>query len=125
LKQDFRGLKKRKRHNSNDTSQSTKNSTKPVPTSVAVKLPPKAVLIRNFFGPLRSTEMDTEITEAQNALPEQEATNSSDGFYHKPHSTTKRFKGTRAPKDTKRNPYHNIRDGGLSYLEKNTVTWMA
>jgi hypothetical protein len=37
---DFREVKKRKRHNSNDTSQSAKKSTKRVPISAAVKLPP-------------------------------------------------------------------------------------
>jgi hypothetical protein len=36
-------------------------------------MPPKAVLTHNFFGPLRTTDMDMETTGAQNALPEQEA----------------------------------------------------
>jgi hypothetical protein len=38
---DFREAKRRKRHISNDTSQTAKKSTKPVPTSTAIKLPPK------------------------------------------------------------------------------------
>jgi hypothetical protein len=36
-------------------------------------LPAKAVLTRNFFAPLRTTDMDTETTGAENATPEQEA----------------------------------------------------
>jgi hypothetical protein len=36
-------------------------------------MPPKAVLIRNFFAPIRTTEMDAETTGVENALPEQEA----------------------------------------------------
>jgi hypothetical protein len=70
---DFREVKSRKRHNSNDTLQSAKKSTKTVPTSAAVKLPPKAVSTCNFFAPLRTTDLDMETTEAENTLPEQEA----------------------------------------------------
>jgi hypothetical protein len=36
-------------------------------------MPPKAVLTHNFFTPLRTTNMDTETTEAENTLLEQEA----------------------------------------------------
>jgi hypothetical protein len=53
-----------KRHNSNDTSKTAKKSTKPVLTSAAVKLTPKAMLTRNFFTPLRTINMDTETTGA-------------------------------------------------------------
>jgi hypothetical protein len=70
---DIREVKRRKRHIYNDISQTAKESIKPVPTSAAVKLPPRAVLIRNFFAPLRTTDMDTETTGAENSLPEQEA----------------------------------------------------
>jgi hypothetical protein len=70
---DFREVKKRKGHNSDGTSQSAKNSTKTVPMSAALKLPPKAVSTRNFFTPLRTTGMDTETAGAENTLPEQEA----------------------------------------------------
>jgi hypothetical protein len=35
-------------------------------------MPPNEMLIRNFSAPLR-TDMDMETTEAENALPEQEA----------------------------------------------------
>jgi hypothetical protein len=45
----------------------------PVPTSTAVKLLPKAVLTHNFFASLRTTDMDTEITGAENPLLKQEA----------------------------------------------------
>jgi hypothetical protein len=69
---DFQELKRYKRHISNDISQTAKKSIKPVPTSVAVKLPPKSVLTCNFFAPLRTTDMDTETTGTENALPEQE-----------------------------------------------------
>jgi hypothetical protein len=41
-----------------------KKSTKPVPTSAAVKLPPKAMLTRNFFATLGTTDMDTETSGA-------------------------------------------------------------
>jgi hypothetical protein len=51
---DFRKVKKRKRRNSDDISQSAKNSTKTVPISAAFKLPPEAVPTRNFFAPLRT-----------------------------------------------------------------------
>jgi hypothetical protein len=53
--------------------QSAKKATKRVPTSAAVKLPPKAVSIRNFFAPLRTSGMNTETAGAENTLPEQEA----------------------------------------------------
>jgi hypothetical protein len=49
-----------------------KKSTKPVPTSAAVKLPPKSLLTCNFFAPLRATDMDMETT-GENALLEQKA----------------------------------------------------
>jgi hypothetical protein len=47
--------------------------TKTVAAFAAVKLPPKAVSSHNFFSPLRTTDMDTETTGAENMLPEQEA----------------------------------------------------
>jgi hypothetical protein len=50
-----------------------KKSTKPVPTSTTVKLPPKAVLTHNFFAPLRTTDMDTQTTGTSNILSKQEA----------------------------------------------------
>jgi hypothetical protein len=40
---DFREVKKRKRHNSDGTSESAKNSTKTVSIFAGFKLPPKAV----------------------------------------------------------------------------------
>jgi hypothetical protein len=64
---DFWEIKRHRRHISNDTSQTAKKLTKPVPTSAAVKLPPKAVLSRNFFTPFRTTDMDMEPTGAENA----------------------------------------------------------
>jgi hypothetical protein len=73
---DFQEVKRRKRHITNDTSQTTKKSTKSVPICTAVRLPPKAMSIRSFFTPLRNTDMDTK-TGAQNALPEQEASRKS------------------------------------------------
>jgi hypothetical protein len=68
---DFQKVKGRKRRISKNTSQAAKNSTKPVPTSSAVKLPPKAVLTRKLFAPLRTIDIGTEITAAENILPEQ------------------------------------------------------
>jgi hypothetical protein len=73
----FREVKGRKGHISNNTSQTAKKPTKTVPSSAAVKLPPKAVSGRNFFAPLRTTDMDTETTGAGNPLPEQEAPSKS------------------------------------------------
>jgi hypothetical protein len=70
---DFQEVKRRKRHISDDTSQTARRSTKSVPTSKVVKLPPKAMLTRNFFAPLRTTGMDMETTGAEDTLPEQEA----------------------------------------------------
>jgi hypothetical protein len=69
---DFQEIKRRKRHISDNTSQIAKKSTKPNPTSATVKLPPEAALTSNFVEPLRTTDMDTDNTEAENILPEQE-----------------------------------------------------
>jgi hypothetical protein len=69
---DFQEVKRHKRHISNNTSHAAKKSTKTVPKSTVVKLPPKAVLTHNFFAPL-STDMDMETTGAENIIPEQEA----------------------------------------------------
>jgi hypothetical protein len=49
---DFQEVKRCKRHISNNISQTAKKWSKPVQTSTAVKLPPKAVLTCNFFTPL-------------------------------------------------------------------------
>jgi hypothetical protein len=46
---DFQEVKRSKSYISNDTSQAAKKSTKSVAISTAVKLPPKAVLTRNFL----------------------------------------------------------------------------
>jgi hypothetical protein len=62
-----------KKHTFNNTVQTAKKSIKQFRTSAAVKLPPKAALTRSFFQPLRTTGIDTETTEAENALPKQEA----------------------------------------------------
>jgi hypothetical protein len=70
---DFQEVKRRKRRISDDTVQTAKKSTKSVPTSSAVKLPPKAVLTHNFFAPVRSNDMGMETTGEENALPELEA----------------------------------------------------
>jgi hypothetical protein len=39
--------------------------------SAASKLPTKTVITHNFFAPLRSNDMDTETTGAENTLPEE------------------------------------------------------
>jgi hypothetical protein len=70
---DFQEIKRRKRHISNNALQTAKKLTKPVPTSAAVKMSPKALLICNFFAPLRTTDKDTVTTEVEYTLPEQEA----------------------------------------------------
>jgi hypothetical protein len=69
---DFQGVKRHKKHISNDTSQTAKNSTISAPKSVAGKLPTKAVITRNFYAPLRTNDMDTETTAEENTLPEKE-----------------------------------------------------
>jgi hypothetical protein len=70
---DIRAVKRRKRHTSSDTSQTAQKSTKPVPTSAAVKMFPKSVLTGNFFARLRTTDTDMDTAGAENALPEQES----------------------------------------------------
>jgi hypothetical protein len=74
---DFQEVKRRKRHISNETLQTVKKSTKPVPPSAVVKLPPKAVSTRNLFAPVITNYMETETTEAENTLPEQEGSRKS------------------------------------------------
>jgi hypothetical protein len=70
----FQVVKRRKRHIFSNISQTAKKSTKPVPTSAAVNMPKKkTVLNHNFLTLLRTTNMDTETTEAEKTLPEQEA----------------------------------------------------
>jgi hypothetical protein len=71
---DFQKVKRRKRHNSNDNSQSVNKSTKTIRTSAAVKLPPNAVSTRNNFAPVRTADMDTETTGEENMLPGQQMT---------------------------------------------------
>jgi hypothetical protein len=68
---DFREVKERKRRYSDDTAQTAKKETISVQKSAAVQLPTRAVtcIIRNFFAPLRTKDMDTETTAAENALP--------------------------------------------------------
>jgi hypothetical protein len=94
--------KRRKRRISKDTSQTARNLNKPVPTSTAVKLPSKAVLTHDFFASLRTTDMDTETTGAENALPEQKASRKLG-----------RPPTVRVSKYMKRNPYCNKRNGEL------------
>jgi hypothetical protein len=72
LDHDFQEVKRRRGLISNDTSQTAKNSTKPVPAFAAEKLPPKAV-IYNFFTSLRSTDMDSKTSGTENTLPERQA----------------------------------------------------
>lgn len=64
--------KNNERHISNDTSQTANISAKPDPTCAAVKLSQRAVLTRNFFSPLGTTDMDTDTTGAEGMVPEQE-----------------------------------------------------
>jgi hemin uptake protein HemP len=75
---DFQEVKRRKRHNSNDTSQTAEKSITSAPKSAAGRLPTKAMISRNIFAPLRTNDMDTEITGAENTLPEKEAPRKSD-----------------------------------------------
>jgi hypothetical protein len=74
-------VKRRKIRISNNTTQRTKRSTKPDPTFAAVKMPPKAVLTRNFFAPLRTTDVDMETTGTENTLPEHEAPRKQVGYH--------------------------------------------
>jgi hypothetical protein len=70
---DFQEVNRRKKHISKYTSQTAKKSINPVQTSAAVKLSSKAVLTRNFFPSLSTTDMDKGTTTAMNVLPQQEA----------------------------------------------------
>jgi hypothetical protein len=121
---DFQEVKRSNRHISNNTLQTAKKSTKPVPTSASVNLRPKTMLNRNFFAPLKTTDMERETTGADKALMEQETPRKSrrpspiEMISTTPHSTLKRlkrriFRRVRVSKYTKWNPYHNERDGGL------------
>jgi hypothetical protein len=69
----FQEIKRCKRHISNNTLQTAKKSTKPVPTSAAVKLPPKSVLTCNVFASFRTTDMDRETIGAEITLLKQKA----------------------------------------------------
>jgi hypothetical protein len=68
---DFQEIKRRKWRFSNNTSKTTMKSTKSVPISTTVKLPPKAVPTRNFFTPLRANDIDMETTGTEKTPPEQ------------------------------------------------------
>jgi hypothetical protein len=70
---DFQEVSRRKRHISNNTSQTAKKSTKPIPISEAVKMPSKTMLICDFSAPLGTNDMCMETTGADNTLSEQEA----------------------------------------------------
>jgi hypothetical protein len=59
---DFQEVKRGKRHISKDASRTAKKPTRSVLISTTVKLPPRVVLNRNLFAPLRTTDMDTETT---------------------------------------------------------------
>jgi hypothetical protein len=59
---DLHEMKRHMRRIPNNTSQTAKKSTKPVPASTAVRLPPKVVLTHNLFVLLRTTAMDVETT---------------------------------------------------------------
>jgi hypothetical protein len=95
-----------------------------VPTSAAVKPPPKAVVTLNFFALLRYTNMDMYATGAESTLLEEEAP-SKRGRSSLivmtstiPHSIPKGLKRPLQmkllfPKYMTRNPYHNKRNGGL------------
>jgi hypothetical protein len=73
----FQQVKRCKRHISNYNSETAMKSTKLVPISTALKQPPKAVSTHTFFAPLRTNDMDAEITNRENTLPEQEAVRKS------------------------------------------------
>jgi hypothetical protein len=68
----FKEVKRRKRHISNNISQTAKKSIILAPKSAAGKLPTKAVITHNCFAPLTTNDMDIETTGAENILPEKE-----------------------------------------------------
>jgi hypothetical protein len=120
----FKEVKGRKIHSSEDTSQKAKKSMAPVPTSAAVKPPPKAVVTLNFFALLRYTNMGTYTTGAESTHPEEEAPSKRGRpspvvmTSTTPHSTPKGLKRPHQrklqfPKYMTWNPYHNKRNGGL------------
>jgi hypothetical protein len=74
---DFQEVKRRKRHISNGTSQTAKKLIISAQKSAAGKLPTKTMITRKFFAPLRTNDMDTETTAAENTLPEKEAPRTS------------------------------------------------
>jgi hypothetical protein len=79
---DFQEVKRRKRHIYNNTSQAAKKSTKPFPTSAAVKMPPKAVLTYNIFTPLRTTEAEKTVGEGNSPTSAAQYKKSDGGMFH-------------------------------------------
>jgi hypothetical protein len=69
----FQEEKRCKWHISNNTMQTAKKLTKPLPTSTAVKLPPKAALTHNFLAPLRTTVMKQRKHYLSRRLPKNQA----------------------------------------------------
>jgi hypothetical protein len=67
----FKEVRRRKRHNTDETSPTSKRAV-PTAASDAIHTPPKVVVTRNFFAPLRATTMDTDSPSAE-ATPQGEA----------------------------------------------------
>jgi hypothetical protein len=63
---DFHKVRRRKRHISNNPSQTAKKSSKPVPASTSLKLLPKEIITCNFFTPPKYTDMNSKSIGAEN-----------------------------------------------------------
>jgi hypothetical protein len=69
----FKEVRRRKRHNTNESAPTSKKAA-----FSAVDTPPKEVATRNFFAPLRTSDMDTDSTNTE-ATPREAATPAKPG----------------------------------------------
>jgi hypothetical protein len=68
----FKDVRRRKRHNTDVSAQTSKKSAVQDETSDALNVLPKEVITRNYFAPLRTANMDTD-TSGTDAVPHEEA----------------------------------------------------
>jgi hypothetical protein len=69
----FKEARRRKRHNTNENAPTSKKAA-----FSAVDTPPKVVATRNYFAPLRASDMDTDSTNTE-ATPREAATPTKPG----------------------------------------------
>jgi hypothetical protein len=57
---DFQEVRRRKSRATDETTGTSKKATVQTKTSTALNIPPKEVITRNFFAPLKAADMDTD-----------------------------------------------------------------